>query len=92
MPPSTLLLSLQGTTQGGLTPSETTETIVDVFIAEAGGVDNPNKDDDKFETSINMVKGTYRSAGEREQGEDDLLATSLAEDRNCLAFGCMLWF
>ena len=63
-----------------------------MFISVAGGVDNPNKDDDKFDTSIAMVKGTYRSAGEREQGEDDLLATSLAEDRHCLAFGCMLWF
>ena len=68
------------------------ETRVDKFIGEAGEVDNPNKEYDKFDTTISIVKGTYRSAGEREQGEDDLLATSLAEVRQCLAFGCILWF
>ena len=68
------------------------ETRVDSFIDYVGEVDNPNKEHDKMDTTISIVKGTYRSAGEREQGEDDLLATSLAEVRQCLAFGCMLWF
>ena len=43
------------------------ETRVDKFIGEAGEVDNPNKEYDKFDTTISIVKGTYRSAGEREK-------------------------
>ena len=55
------------------------ETIVDKFIDDAGEVDNPTKDNDKDGTEASIELNTYRSAGEREQGEDELLVTSLAE-------------